>query len=56
MPAHPVMDLSPATVGGGVNDLIEVGGDLDLSSVNLLVNFTGAALMPYRLINYGGSL
>ena len=53
-----VMDLSSSSVaGGGVNDLIEVGENLDLSSVNLLINFTGTSLgNSYRLINYGGAL
>lgn len=45
------------TVGGGVNDLIVVHGDLDLSFVTVQVNFTGVALgNSYRLINYQGNL
>ncbi len=52
------MDLSSSTaIGGGVNDLIEVNGDLDLSSVNLLVDFRGPSLAgTYRLMNYSGNL
>jgi len=52
------MDLTSSTAaGGGTNDLIEVNGNLDLSSVVIRVNFTGASLgTPYRLINYKGAL
>lgn len=52
------MDLtSNTTPGAGVNDLIVVGGDVDLSSVILQVNFTGDVPgSTYRLINYSGNL
>ena len=52
------MDLAAETTAGEeVNDLLVVHGDLDLSSVTLKINFTGAAMGgKYRLINYYGTL
>ncbi len=48
-----------ATVGAGVNDLIEIGGDLVLAGTATVTVYPLATELPpgtYRLINYGGSL
>lgn len=51
-----------ATIGGGVNDLIAVTGNLTANSDTVSINVLGGALgtlqtaTPYRLINYSGSL
>jgi autotransporter-associated beta strand protein len=45
------------TIGGGVNDLLNVSGDVDLQGNLLTINPLESTLAgPYRLINYSGSL
>ena len=45
------------TVGGGVNDLLQVGGNLNLNNNSITVNLLGTPQLgsPYRLINYAGA-
>ncbi|HWK64894.1 MAG TPA: autotransporter domain-containing protein [Rhizobiaceae bacterium] len=43
-------------VGGGINDLIEVTGDLTLDGVLNITDIGGFGPGVYRLINYGGNL
>ena len=53
------MDLAPTTiVGGGINDLIVVNGDLTVNGNNININpLTGTlASGTYRLFNYTGNL
>jgi len=55
------MDVGAATnAGSGINDLIKIGGNLDLSqgTATLVINPTGPVLLntPYPLITYSGSL
>lgn len=50
---------TPATEGGGVNDLISVGGDLSLSGTTTLAIIPAGPLdsaNPYTLISYAGAL
>lgn len=56
-----LFDLGDQTTAGeGVNDLIEVGGNLDLrGNVTVIVNPAGGSLVsgtPYTLIKYSGAL
>jgi autotransporter-associated beta strand protein len=45
------------TIGGGVNDLLTVTGDLDLQGNEVTINPIDSTLAgPYRLINYTGAL
>ncbi len=47
------------TVGGGVNDLVVVNGDLTFNGGTLSINALGGLLqlgVPYRLFNYSGTL
>src|SRR3546814_6986965 len=45
-------------VGGSLNDLIEVGGDLTLGGTLNVETAVGGSFDPgiYRVINYGGTL
>lgn len=43
-------------VGGGINDLINVGGDLTLDGVLNVASLAGFGSGYYRLFNYGGTL
>src|SRR5690606_1135516 len=43
-------------VGGGVNDLIEIGGDLTLDGTLAVTDIGGFGAGVYRLMNYGGTL
>ena len=45
------------TVGGGVNDLVNVGGNLDPQNARVFVTALSAFTTgsPYRLFNYGGA-
>ncbi|HVI57823.1 MAG TPA: autotransporter domain-containing protein [Luteimonas sp.] len=43
-------------VGGGVNDLIEVAGDLTLDGTLQVTDIGGFGAGVYRLVNYGGML
>ncbi|MDU0342401.1 autotransporter-associated beta strand repeat-containing protein [Bosea rubneri] len=47
---------TPGTVGSGVNDLIEVTGNLKLDGVLDLAPQSGFGNGTYRLFNYGGAL
>ncbi|GGD42837.1 hypothetical protein GCM10007235_13560 [Pseudoxanthomonas indica] len=47
---------APNIVGGGVNDLIEVAGNLSLDGELNITNVGGFGNGVYRLFNYGGSL
>ena len=52
-------DFGPlATVGGGVNDLIQINGDLTVNGNSVAINPHGLLQtgVPYRLANYTGSL
>jgi fibronectin-binding autotransporter adhesin len=53
-------DLSGAftTPGSGINDLLAVGGDLDVNNNSIALNFQGVpqAGSTYTLINYAGNL
>jgi autotransporter-associated beta strand protein len=54
-----IFDLTNATsIGGGSNDLIQVNGDLNANSVNIIINPLVGKLADgsYRLINYTGAL
>src|SRR6185369_4829892 len=46
------------TTGGGVNDFLDVAGDLLLTGNSLSVNVLHGVLQPgtYRLVHYGGAL
>ncbi|TAK98314.1 MAG: hypothetical protein EPO07_12185 [Verrucomicrobia bacterium] len=46
------------TIGSGVNDLIQVAGNVTANNNSIVINLLGAALQAgtYRLINYTGSL
>jgi fibronectin-binding autotransporter adhesin len=46
------------TIGSGVNDLLQVNGNLTLNNNTLTLNFLGIpqAGVPYRLANYTGAL
>ena len=48
---------SSTTVGGGVNDLVQVNGALTLNSNPISISLLGApqAGVPYRLVNYTGA-
>ncbi|BCM21200.1 beta strand repeat-containing protein [Mesorhizobium sp. J8] len=46
----------PGTIGNGVNDLIEVNGDLTLDGTLNITDVGGFGPGVYRLINYGGAL
>ncbi|WP_404338301.1 autotransporter-associated beta strand repeat-containing protein [Sphingomonas sp. MMS12-HWE2-04] len=46
----------PGVVGGGVNDLVNVGGDLTLDGTLNVTALAGFGEGYYRLFNYGGSL
>lgn len=43
-------------IGGGVNDLIEIGGDLTLDGTLDITDIGGFGAGVYRLMNYGGAL
>jgi autotransporter-associated beta strand protein len=45
------------TVGGGVNDLIQVNGNLTLNNNSVSINLLGAPQtgVPYRIVNYTGT-
>ena len=47
---------TPFVVGGGVNDLIEVAGNLTLDGLLNVTDIGGFNLGVYRLMNYGGAL
>ncbi|WP_416906839.1 MAG: beta strand repeat-containing protein [Polymorphobacter sp.] len=47
---------NPAVVGGGVNDLITVGGDLILDGAIDIIPLTGFSFGTYTIITYGGTL
>ena len=46
----------PFVVGGGVNDLVEIAGDLTLDGLLNVTDIGGFNLGVYRLMNYGGTL
>jgi autotransporter-associated beta strand protein len=47
---------SSTTVGGGINDLVSVGGDLDPQNAYISIStFTGLVNGTYRLFNYSGA-
>lgn len=52
-------DMNPAdaTPGSGINDIIEVAGNLALNNNQVMVNFEGlpAIGVPYRLMDYSGT-
>ncbi|HVM51511.1 MAG TPA: HYR domain-containing protein [Candidatus Acidoferrum sp.] len=53
-----VFELNTATtVGSGVNDLLNIAGNLDPQSARIFVTFLSPPTTgtPYRLINYGGT-
>lgn len=53
------LDATDHTVGAGVNDLLQIDGDLTLDgTLNLIavLNGTELSLGAYRLLNYGGTL
>lgn len=43
-------------IGSGVNDLIEIGGDLTLDGTLDITDIGGFGVGVYRLMNYGGAL
>ncbi len=47
---------APGTIGGGVNDLLSITGDVRLDGFLNVINLTGFDTGSYRLINYGGAL
>ena len=47
---------TPGVVGGGVNDLIEVNGDVTLDGTLNVSALAGFGIGKYRLMNYTGSL
>jgi fibronectin-binding autotransporter adhesin len=47
---------APGIIGGGVNDLIEVTGNLTLDGLVNIADAGGFGPGSYRLINYGGTL
>ena len=47
---------TPGVVGGGVNDLIIVTGNLTLAGTLNVAGLGGFGLGTYRLMNYGGAL
>ena len=47
---------TPGVVGGGVNDLIDVTGNLTLDGAINVTPLAGFAIGSYRLMNYGGAL
>jgi fibronectin-binding autotransporter adhesin len=56
--ATATFDIGPAnTVGGGVNDLLQVNGNLTLNNNTLTLNFLSIPQggVPYRLVNYTGT-
>lgn len=46
----------PGIIGGGVNDLIEVTGNLTLDGTLNVIDVGGFSAGVYRLMNYGGGL
>lgn len=48
---------SNTTVGGGVNDLLQVNGNLNLNNNTVTISLFGAPQtgVPYRLVNYTGT-
>jgi T5SS/PEP-CTERM-associated repeat protein len=47
---------APGTIGGGVNDLLVVNGNITLNGTLNIANAGGFAAGTYRLINYTGTL
>lgn len=47
---------NPAVTGGGINDLITVGGDLILDGSINIIPLTGFSFGTYTIITYGGML
>jgi autotransporter-associated beta strand protein len=47
---------TPGVIGGGVNDLLSITGDLTLDGVLNVFSLAGFDTGSYRLINYGGNL
>ena len=47
---------APGTIGGGINDLLVVNGNLALAGTLNIANAGGFAAGTYRLINYTGAL
>ena len=47
---------TPGIVGGGVNDLIEVNGDVTLDGTLNVSALAGFGIGKYRMMNYTGSL
>jgi autotransporter-associated beta strand protein len=57
--ANLVFDLNTSTtIGGGVNDLVNVASDLTVNNNSITLNFLTPPTLgsPYRLINFGGNL
>ncbi len=47
---------TPGVVGGGINDLIEISGNLTLDGILNIANAGGFGNGTYRLMNYSGNL
>ncbi len=47
---------TPGVIGSGINDLIEIAGDLVLGGLLNIETLTGFGVGNYRLMNYTGSL